>query len=270
MRQLSLLLLASLLSSAVLAQKLELSDAELKIKADSILQEAHLLYKYERAAWLSCDLAVENHEIDSKFGGYLVYEDQGEIKTIILETGTPICIAEYSYLNDFNKPNRVKIVDRALSEKELSVIYVRGKIISQLSDEKYEVTIPEGFNPNVILIPFGEKYKFYIIMGTSETGIIPFGNDYLFIADSEGNIESHKKFHSGIIAGNTEFEGQKVISMVHSHLITTPFITATDICTFMLYAPLFDIDSFSIYSTALEKYMTYSLSRDEITMGDVE
>jgi hypothetical protein len=46
MRQLSLLLLASLLSSAVLAQKLELSDAELKIKADSILQEAHLLYKY--------------------------------------------------------------------------------------------------------------------------------------------------------------------------------------------------------------------------------
>jgi hypothetical protein len=61
-------------------------------------------------------------------------------------------------------------------------------------------------------------------------------------------------------------EGNKVKKLVQIHLKTTPLITATDICTFMLYAPLYDINVFSVYSPAIGKTMEYSLKDNEITV----
>jgi hypothetical protein len=145
---------------------------------------------------------------------------------------------------------------------------VRNKILEDMDANKYDVTIPNGYSPNFILLPFAEKYKFYIIMGTTQKNIIPFGNDYLFIADKNGKIESWQKFHSRLIPVQTTVESNKVREMIHSHLETTPLITATDICTFMLYAPLYDIDAFSVLSTALGKTMNYSLKTNEITVKE--
>lgn len=266
MKKILLSIIISLISSTLLAQTIKMSEAELKTKLDSVLTEAQLLYKYEKATWVSTDLAIGNRAVKKDWGGYLAYEEHGEIRVIILGKGRKNCIAEYSFVSDFNNPKSVTTITRELSNREKTLLKVEEKIVKNLSDKPYKVTIPDGFKPNLILLPFDEKYKLYIIMGTSQRDVIPFGNDYLFIADKNGKIENWQKFHSGMILGYTTFNGHKVTELTHSHLPTTPLITATDICTFMLYAPLYEIDAFSVYSPAIGKYMKYSLKDNEITV----
>jgi hypothetical protein len=266
MRKFSFLVLMSLFSSVLFAQQTDMSKSVLKTKLDSVLAEGNLLYQYEKAAWISTDLAMEIKTVKNDFAGFFVYQEQEEIRVIILGEKTQNCIAEYSFKSDFSKPKTVKTENRELSDQEKKLLKVKEKILENLSDKKYEITIPQGYSPNFVLIPFAEKYKLYIIMGTSQKDVIPFGNDYLFIADQNGKIENWQKFHSRIIPGYTTIEGNKVTEFSHSHLKTTPLITATDICTFMLYAPLYGIDAFSVYSPAIGKYMKYSLKDNEITV----
>jgi len=266
MKKIIILIMVSLFSSILLAQDLEMSETELKMKLDSILAEGNLLYKYEKAAWISTDLARENPIIKEGFKRYFTYEEQGQIKVIFFSDNFQSCIAEYVFENNFDKPGLIKIEKRELSEKEKTLFDVRHKIIDDVGENKYDITIPQGYGPNLILLPFGKKYKLYIIMGTSQDKIIPFGNDYLFISDKNGKIESWKKFHSGIIPTKIDGGGKgKVKGLGHSHLKTTPLITATDICTFMLYAPFYGIDEFSVFSP-LGKFMEYSLKDNKITV----
>jgi len=263
MKRLSFALLLSLLSSVLLAQEIELSESELKNKLDSVLFEGNLLYKYERSAWVSSDLAMENPTVKEEFHNYLSYEDQGGIKTIILGEGLQTCVAEYAFENNFDKPESVEIGKRALSDKERTLVEVRNKILDNINENNYEVTVQEGYNLNLVLLPFGDKYKLYFIPGTNQDKIIPFGNDYIFIADKDGKIESWQKFHSRLIAMEINENTEEI---VHSHLRTTPFITATDICTFKLYAPFYKIDAFSVASPAIQKYMKYSIKDNSITV----
>jgi hypothetical protein len=255
MKRISYLILATLFSSILTAQQTEISEVDLKTKLDSVLLEGNLLYKYEKAAWISTDLAIASETVKKDYAGYFVYHDQEEIRVIILGKKEQNCVAEYSFENDLTKPKSVKTESRELSDQEKTFMEVRAKILKGISDKKYEVTIPDGYSPNFIFLPFSERYKLYLIMGTSQRDVIPFGNDFLFIADKNGKIP-----------GYTKIEGNKVTELTHSHLRTTPLITATDICTFMLYAPFYDIDTFSVYSPAIGKYMKYSLKDNEITV----
>ena len=102
-------------------------------------------------------------------------------------------------------------------------------------------------------------------MGTTENGIIPFGSDYLFKTNSDGKISEWKKFHSRMIPAYAKGpNGEKVISAIHSHLKSTPYITATDICTFRLYGELCGMKEFMVLSTALGVYFKYDIDKNEI------
>jgi len=238
---------------------------EINIKLDSIMNEANLLYKYEKSAWISTDLAHENSNIRKKIGGFLTYKANDTIKTIIFNKERNKCIAEYVFIDDFKKPNKEIFVERNFTRTEQNLQKTKEIIFEQLSDEKFEVGVPEGFNLNPILIPENEKYKLYLITGTSQSNIIPFGNDYLFQTDENGKIESWKKFHSRLIPTYTTApNGEKITETTHSHLRTNPFISATDICTFKLYGKLYDLNEFSIYSSVLGIYLKYNITKDKV------
>lgn len=249
----------------IFGQDVKFTDTEIQQKLDSIKTEGNILFSLENSSWHSTDLAQDNKKIKEKLGGYLTYKTNDTIKTIFLNKDQNSIIAEYSFKNDSKKPIKENLTQRNLNSIEISLNNVRSKLISQLSDPKYEVGIPEGFNLNIITIPFNENYKNYIITGASQNNIIPFGNDYLFITDKDGNIISNKKFHSRLIPTMTAIPyGTTITESTHSHLRTNPFISATDICTFKLYAPFTKMEEFSVYSPALGCYMKYNYKKDTI------
>ena len=256
------LILAFVVSNALSAQ---MTEQELSTKLDSVLTEGNLLYKYEKSAWVSTDLAQSNKKIKTDFGGYLTYQDNEKFNTIILSKTNGNCIAEYAYSNKFKKPDSSSLEERELNAKEKNLLDMRDKILEQLSDPKYEVVIPDGFSLNFILIPQTTGYKLYVITGTSKSNIIPFGNDYCFFTDNEGKITTWQKFHSGFIPTQTKFDGNQVIEITHSHTRANPLMSATEICTFKLYGALCGLKEFSVFSPAIGKFMKYNLKKDKIT-----
>jgi len=252
-------------SIIIFSQDIKYTDTEIQQKLDSIKTEGNLLFSLENSSWLSTDLAKENKKIGENSGGYLTYKNNDTIKTVILNRDQNLVIAEYSFKNNSKKPVKENIFQRNLNSFETTLKNIREKVIAQLSDPKYEVGVPQGFSLNLITIPYNENYKNYIIVGSSEANIIPFGNDFLFISDKDGNIISNKKFHSRLIPTMTSMQDGSTVTMSsHSHLKTNPFISATDICTFKLYAPFSKLDEFSVYSPSLGGYMIYNYKKDTI------
>lgn len=253
------------ISAITFAQELKYSEQELQQKLDSIKAEANLLFSHENASWQAGDLAGRNQKILENMGSYLTYQTKDTIKTVFFSKDQSKILAEYSFKSNQKKAVKESFRQRALNETENTLKNIRSTVITQLSDPKYEVTVPQGYSLNLIIIPFNENYKIYLIPGTSQTGIIPFGNDYLFVSDKKGNIISNQKFHSRLVPAQTSMEDGSTATMItHSHLRTSPFISATDICTFKLYAPLTKLEEFSVYSPALGTYMKYNYKKDAI------
>lgn len=271
MRQL-LTFSAFFISILVYCQDYNFTDTEINRKLDSIKKEGNLLYSLENASWHSTDLVRENKNVKNSIGQYLTYKATNDtVKTVFLNKEGNKVIAEYSFVNNAEKPVSEKLNTRNLTIDELSLKKVKEKLVSQLSDPKYEVGVPQGFSLNLIILPFGTKYKTYIITGASETGVIPFGNDYLFITDADGNILENKKFHSRLIPTYTSSkEMGQITSSIHSHLKTNPFISATDICTCKLYSRFTNLESFSVYSPGLKTYFEYNIKEDSLKKVDAQ
>lgn len=241
-------------------------EKDLQFKLDSIIKEGDLLYSYERAVWSSTDILMSEKSLKKNYGGYVVSHSNDTIIVTYIDKSQKLRIAKYYFTKaNLFTPFRSLNESSDLTRDEQKLLDIKIKIINQLSDKKYEVGFPQGFNPNFILIKEPDAYRLYIIIGTSENGIIPFGNDYLFWADLSGEITSWKKFHSRIIPAQSKVPGgEKVISCVHSHLRTTPYITSTDICTFRLYGKLCGMTEFMVLCTATGKYYKYNLGTNSI------
>jgi hypothetical protein len=77
----------------------------------------------------------------------------------------------------------------------------------------------------------------YVLTGAEQNGVVIFGNDYLLTYNNNNLLISKRQLHKNIISmsyGNTS--DTTVVGTMHTHLPETgDFITATDICTLMLY-----------------------------------
>lgn len=92
---------------------------------------------------------------------------------------------------------------------------------------------------------------------------------YIFVDESWDDYLYWQKVHSRLIPARSEIPGVgTTISASHSHRRSTPYITATDICTFRLYSGYTELESFSVYSPALKLYMVYELENNSIKIED--
>lgn len=245
-------------------------DENLQLKLDSIIKEADLLYNYEKAVWNATDLLMTDRKLKKNYGGYVVSHSNDTIFATFIDKSQKQKVAKYYFtIANLNSPFNSEIEVSPLTKPEQELLDVKIKIINQLSDKKYEVGFPQNFNPNFVLIKEKEGFKLYILMGTPESGLIPFGNDFLFWTDLNGTITNWKKFHSRMIPAQSKGpNGEKVVSAIHSHLKTTPYITATDICTFRLYGGLCDMEEFMVLCTATGKYYKYSIKTNKIEVTE--
>jgi hypothetical protein len=242
----------------------KLSLQQMKLKLDSVLTEADVLYRFEKAAWIASDSARSRITDRSLIGPYMVYQSNDSVRVVFLNRNLDVCIYEAVFLPFVDTPFAQKTITRSLSPVETKLFDVRRRIIEQITEQKYFVTCPEGYNLNLELIPFDGGYRFYLITGTGQSGIIPFGNDYLFVTDGNGKIKRWRKFHTRLITQPIEMDGKRVESMMHSHIRDEPFISASDICTFRLYGSFYGYDRFDVYSPALSATFTYKMATNTI------
>lgn len=207
--------------------------------ARPIVDEGKRLYRSEMASWYGTDLFVERYKDMANVGGYFSYSDNGISKCIFFSKNeTPKVIGTVSFDSTYNtRTASVDLTEREFTSGERDLYAIRKIALASI---KTDTLFKRYKNTNFNLIPLitGSEKKVYVLTGPEQTGVVIFGNDYLLTFDNNNNLVNKKQLHKNIISigyGN-EKEGETIDGAIHNHLPETgDFITATDICTLMLY-----------------------------------
>ena len=225
---------------------------------DSICAEGAVLYTAERLNWVSTDsvLARYRHE---DLGGSLIWQPTASTwSAIFYDKDKKNCIFELK-LNTMSGANSLSYDIRPLTEEEQVQIKLKHTMLDN-AFEKYgdQIKYNEKIgNPNFDFVRINDNLiRLYVLQGTVQPNTIPFGNDCSIDFDNSGNPLCFRKYHQSLIAVNTvDDEGNKVVSVMHSHLADNPYITPTDVCNFLLYRG--ELDDSYILSTALGGYIIH-------------
>jgi hypothetical protein len=207
--------------------------------ADSITTEGKGLYKSEWASWYGTDIFVAKcPALRPLSGGYFSYETNNGLINIFYSKGdTPVVIASVSFEKDFN-PNNYKLdtIRRSFTAIERDYYEIRTTALKRaLTDTTFKHF--KNTNLNIIPIIRQDVKKAYALTGPENNGVVLFGNDYLLNFNKKNEITTIKTLHKNLISINIKADsGKTILATIHSHLPTSgDFISATDICTLMLY-----------------------------------
>lgn len=205
-----------------------------------IVEEGKRLYRSEMASWYGTDIFLEKYTARENIGGYLSYSNQGVATCIFFSKGqAPKVIGTISFDSTYDtRTAKTDLAERDFTAEEKVFYSIRTKALEIINDDTL-FKVYENTNLNLIpLISNGER-KVYVLTGPKKSGVVIFGNDYLLTFDETGKLINRRQLHKNIISinyGQTE-DGNEIVGAMHSHLPETgDFMTATDICTLMLYA----------------------------------
>lgn len=205
-----------------------------------IIEEGKLLYKLEKASWLATDIFLEKYSNRDNIAGYFSYFDAGKIKCIFFSNTEIVkVIGTITFDSTYNKNTANVIVEeREFNKTEFDLYEIRKLSLNHI----YVDTMFKTYNnTNLNLIPIisAEQKKVYVLTGPQQSGVVIFGNDYLLTFDANNKLLSKKNLHKNIIpvySKDSKSANENVAASMHSHSEETgEFITATDICTLMLY-----------------------------------
>ena len=152
---------------------------------------------------------------------------------------------------------------RDFTSIEMDIYSIRKTALRVINSDTLFKTY-KNTNLNVIpIVETGQK-KVYVITGPQITGVVVFGNDYLLTFDKDNKLITKKQLHKNIMPINYgNEEGKEIVGTMHSHLPETgDFITATDVCTLMLYEKLAKWEQHIVIS---EKYVSiWNCEKNEI------
>ena len=238
-------------------------------QAKPIVKEGKMLYRSEMASWYGTDLFLENYKNRENIGGYFSYTDKDLAKCIFFsKASTPKVIGTISFDSTYNiKTAITDFTERDFTDNESDLYIIRKIALAELNSD----TLFKSYkNTNFNLIPLidGTDKKVYVLTGAEQTGVVIIGNDYLLTFDKDNNLTNKKQLHKNIIplyyAGKEE-EEKEVVGAMHTHLPETgDFITATDICTLMLYEKFAKWQTHNVVS---KKYLNiWNCETDQLTV----
>ena len=201
-----------------------------------IIEEGKKLYQSEMASWYGTDVFLAKYPDKEKIGGYFSYSEKEKSKCVFFSKETsPKVIGTIIFDGSFdiNKATTV-LEERTFTANELDYYTLKKKKKKALEKD----TVIKSYNNSKLnLIPLisnGEK-KVYILTGPNVNGVVLLGNDYLLNFDKNNNFISRKALHKNLIPIQYK-KDQTEVETMHNHKEETgDFITATDICTLMLY-----------------------------------
>lgn len=205
-----------------------------------ILQEGNKLYKTEMASWYGTDIFLERFgDRREKAGGYFSYLAGSNATCVFFSKGeNPKVIGTFTFDSTYNVNSAV--VDgqeRELTKSEVDLLTIRQVALNEYRSDTLFKSY-QHMNPNFVPLNDEKGKRVYVLTGPQKQGVVVFGNDYLITFDQANRLISKKRLHKNIISadyGNTE-DGKAVFGAMHTHLPETgDLITATDVCTLMLY-----------------------------------
>lgn len=227
------LILFALLSLSIFSQK------SVDQQIESIKKEGGKLYKSEMASWYGTDIFIEQYQNKENIGGYLSYSEKDKnICIFYSNSNKPKVIGTIAFDDSFDitKAN-IDLTERAFNSTENQLYILRKKAQDIIYND--ETSFFQHYeNTKFNLIPLIEKEvsKVYLLTGPSISNVVVFGNDYLLTFNKQNELIDKKALHKNIIPIEFGEEGENIESTMHSHLPETgDLMTATDICTLMLY-----------------------------------
>ncbi|SHM64918.1 hypothetical protein SAMN05444266_109336 [Chitinophaga jiangningensis] len=217
---------------------LSLVISVLLIHGQHPVEEGKKLYRSEMASWYGTDVFGEylRHRA-YRVGGYFSYEKGNDINCIFFSNDTiPVTLGIITFDSTFSIQNaRIDSTQRALTDEESAYTLLRKKTKEALNtDTIFQYYKNTGFNIIPVIDNYGKRV--YVLTGPKTNNVVIFGNDYLVTFDKRNNIKDIQRLHKNIMMIETDKEVQEGVSM-HSHTAETgESITATDVCTLMLYA----------------------------------
>ncbi|MFT3979910.1 MAG: hypothetical protein QM687_05525 [Ferruginibacter sp.] len=212
-------------------------------QAQPIVAEGKLLYRSEMASWYGTDIFLANYKDQENIGGYFSYTEGNNARCVFYSKAEkPKVIGSVLFDSSYNtRTAALSLKERDFTTQEQEIYTIRN-ITMDLIDHDTLFKFYDNTSLNLVPLINGNEKKMYILTGTSADDFVVFGNDYLINFDKDNKITGKRKLHSNIIPvgynkSGKDADGKDVIGSVHSHLPETgEFITATDICTLMLYA----------------------------------
>lgn len=229
--------------------------------ADSISEEGKTLYRSEMASWYGTDVFVEKFKSEREnIGGYFSYPEEDSYKCLFFSKGdNPEVLGTITFKDSYD-PGKATIAGtkRSFTAKELNFYSIRKAALAEIEKDTSLFRTYKGTNLNLIPIIDGNEKKVYVLTGTSRSDVVIIGNDYLLHFDNDNKLISKRKLHANILSlplkGEEKKDGKTNFGNVHNHIPETgDYITATDICTFMLYGRLSNWKQQLVIS---EKYMS--------------
>jgi hypothetical protein len=189
------------------------------------------------ASWYGTDLFLANFKNRDLVAGYFSYLDGDNAKCIFFSNlEKPTVLGTISFDSSYKIENAIVDLSERDFTKEENDLYQIRKLASETIGLNEDNFFSSYENTSLNLIPLiaGKEKKVYVLTGPSVSGVVIFGNDYLLTFDKDNKIVTKKQLHKNIIP--IEYGKNEVTEAIHSHLPETgDFITATDICTLMLY-----------------------------------
>ena len=254
------LFLILLCSVNIFAQK------DLNQRIAEVVQEGKMLYKSEMASWYGTDLFLEKYKNHENIGGYFSYSEGENAKCIFFSKDeNPKVIGTIQFDNTYKIENaKADLAERSFSKNENDLYQIREKALQAMrSDTIFKVY--KNSNLNLIPVINNNEKKVYVLTGPTNNGVVIYGNDYLLTFNDKNELKSTKVLHANIIPVNFGDSKELQIGSMHSHLPRTgDLITATDICTTMLYEKFTGWETVMI--TSKEYVSVWNCKTDELTV----
>lgn len=247
-------------------------DDVLNYKLDSIVAEANTLYLLITTKQIALERASRNAFIKNNYGQSLSYFRGDTIISILTsKNNVEVCIYEAVFYENYHEPKYENYRQRNTNKYELNLINIQNKLLNHVKNNSflYGLEMPKGTSLEFVIFPFDNFYKIYILTYAKNLKFIPFGNDYLFIVNSNAEVINWRKFHHVFIPLHlSQANDKQVLSYIHSHPKDEPYITATDICIFRLYAHIHKLKELKVYSMAFRKVFSYNVEKNKIFVAD--
>lgn len=229
-----------------------------------IVEEGKKLYKSEMASWYGTDLFIAKYKYRDNIGGYFSYSiDTDNICIFFSKTENPKVIGTITFDSTYNiETAGLNLNEREFTQNEKDLYEMRKVALKAMtSDTLFKVY--KNTDLNLIPIITDTERKVYVLTGPKQSGVVIFGNDYLLTFDNTNTVIDMKQLHKNIIPINSDNKDAE--TTMHSHLPETgDFITATDICTLLLYEKF---TSWQQHNVVSQKYLSiWNCKTDELTV----